>query len=407
MTERHLRPASAIASLVCVALILAAGPVPAGTARLIGLGGDGGYFRDEGNVLHWYGSLVDHAGTAFCELGDVAGGHDDALSAEGFLGHGGGVHLDLDEQGTWGTLGFVFQDHLANGPTDGAFSCFWGRRLGAWQAGLAGRFSTYGQSAAGSAVGDRIDAQYFHRYGLGLVRHLGEGRRLELAGEVVNSKTEVKGALENLVADDWKSFGLRARAFWPVADRLTFVPVADHQRLIRGDYSPVLDAPADLDARRTSLGLAAHARPDPDTLILISGEYRHGREDWRLQAGALRTPAWHSSARDFYQIRGRIAVEKHVFAWLSLRAAAQYVRAHENVVHRSPAPSAEESPLDEAFRLEGVATPLALGCGLTHRSLTVDFAYNDTAPLNPGLGAEGLFDQDGTGFTALTVIWAF
>ena len=104
------------------------------------------------------------------------------------------MHARLSQDGRWGTAAFYFQDHLRRGDTDGAFTALWARRFGPVEAGCGGRFTTYGDSRIGSTVGDRIDAQYFHHYGMGCAS-TPVRLRLEIAGEIVNSRAESHGAL--------------------------------------------------------------------------------------------------------------------------------------------------------------------------------------------------------------------
>lgn len=385
-------------------LLATSAPVHAGTARLLGLGSNAGYVADASDVLHWYGSLGDYPDRVDLEFGDLVNGREDALGAQNLIGHGGGVHARLGRDGRWGTAAFYFQDNLPYGKTDGAFSVQWSRNVGPLQVGLGSRFTTYGESRVGTEVGDRIDTQYFHQYGLGLRGEPWAGLRIEVAGEIVNSLAESSGALYHLArTDDWTTFGLRARGFVEVTPDLTVVPLVDHFRDQRGAYDDIVDGPVDRDARITSLGVGANFQPDHDNSLLLSCEYRFGREDLNLRVTDAQSSTWDVSERNFYQIRCRAGVESALAPWITARAAVQYVRVHDDLYRFA----ADEPGRTISHRIEAIATPLALGLSLRRGRFTVDFAYNDTAPINPGLVSEGLFNGDREGYSACTLGWIF
>ncbi len=385
-------------------LFAAATPGRAGTARLLALGGDAGYCTDAVDVLRWYGSLGDYPDRAVFEFGDLLHGRDRAPADQGLIGHGGGVHARLSRNGSWGTAAFYFQDHLPQNDTDGAFSALWSRRCGPLDVGVSGRFTTYGNSEVGAVVGDRIDAQYFHHYGLGVRGEPLAGLRLEAAGEIVNSRAESHGALYHMSpTNDWSTFGLRLRGFIELGPDLTLVPLIDHFSDRRATFDADIDSPADLDADLTSLGIAANLRPDPDTLLLIGCEFRSGHQNLDLREEGSLGAAWDLSERDFYQIRGRAGFETAILPWLTARASMQYVRMHDDLLRAT----AGAHPEEERGRLEAVATPLTLGFALRHGRLTADFAHNDSAPVNPGLTSAGLFGAGGEGVSAFTMTYEF
>ncbi len=379
-------------------------PLQAGTSRLIGLGGETGYVTDASDVLHWYSTLVKYPNRVDYELGDLIHEQNNFSTSQGLIGHGGGVHYRLGNEGRWGTAGFYFEDHLANGETDGAFSALWSRNLGPVQVGFGGRFTTFGESTAGTEVGDRINTQYFHQYGFGAGGVVRTGLRIEAAGEIINSLAEKSGALYHLErTNDWSTFGLRVRAFYDVTPTLTLVPLIDHFKDQRSAYNDMIGGPANLDARMTRLGIGANLRPDQDTLLLLSCEYRFGRENLHVRSSEADFADWEVSLRDFYQIRCRAGVESAILPWLTTRAALRYVRIHDDL-NRSVA---DKALLDTAIRVEAVATSLAMGLTLRHGQVRADFAYNDTAPFNPGLASEGMFSSDHRGYSALTLGWVF
>ncbi|MBK7702441.1 MAG: hypothetical protein IPI34_05835 [bacterium] len=391
-------------SLIFTLLVLGAAAAQAGTARLLALGGDTGYCADALDALRWYGSLADYPDRAVFEFGDLLHGRDRAPTDQGLIGHGGGVHARLSADDNWGTAAFYFQDHLPQSDTDGAFSLLWSRRCGPLDVGLSGKFTTYGMSEVGTVVGDRIEAQYFHHYGIGVRGEPLSGLCLEAAGEIVNSRAESHGALYHMSpTNDWSTFGLRLRGFIELGSDLTLVPLIDHYRDRRATFDATLDSPADLDAALTSLGIAANLRTDQGTLLIIGCEYRSGHQDLELRSAESLSPLWGSSGRDFYQIRGRAGLETELLPWLTARAAMQYVRVHDDQLLATTG----AHPDQERRRLEAVATPLTLGVAVRQGRFTADFAHNDSAPVNPGLTAAGLFGAGGEGISALTLSYEF
>lgn len=403
--NRIFRDAPSMMVLALLLLAVAIGGAPsagAGTARVVSLGEGVDYLDDPAGITRWYAGLVGAADQVFLELGDVAHGRRHTLAGRPLVGHGGGGQLRLDERGRWGTLGIWFEDHLARDDTDGAFAMRWGRALGAWDLAVGGRFTTSGQSRAGTALDDRIDSEYQHQYELGLAGPVHERVRLELAGEIVNTLFETSGALYRLQEKDWGTFGLRARARVVVDDRLTLTPVLAYARILRGDESEIIGGPARRDAWQTRAGLGAELAPRRGTRVIVSGEYRALADTWRLVGDPIGAVAWERSDRDGYQLHTRLGVETRLRPWLALRAGARYVRVHEEIVR-------EFTPEQVLERrdLEAVATPLFVGVGIRHAGVAFDLAYSDTAPINDGLQGEGVFAGEGPGFAAATLSWEF
>lgn len=388
--------------LIALIALTAASGASAGTARLTALGGDGTYVRDAANVLRWYADLVDYPDQVALEMGDPLHGREDVLVRQGLIGHGAGAHVQLDHAGRWGTAAVYFQDDLPLGPTDGAFTTLWGRRLGSFQLGLGGRFSTYGDSRTGTVIGDRLVSQYFHQYGAGLGWTVKESLQLELAGEVVNSQATSSGAVHNLHStDDWTTFGLRARGFAQVSETLILVPVLDYARDLRGLYSERIDGPADLDAYRTLVGMGGHLRTGAEAAAVFNVDYLTGREDLDVRTADTGSSAWDTARRDFYRIRVRVGVEADLLPWLTVRAAGRYIRLHDD----RTLTRMEDASVTEQHVVEGVSTPLAIGIGLAYRGMTADVSYNDTVPLDAGYGL--VPEPDTQGSAAITLGWVF
>jgi hypothetical protein len=387
--------------VICVGL-LSVSPAAATSARVLALGGDGAYLEDATGVLRWYGSLGDYPDLATLELADLTDDGDAPGNFHGLPGHGGGAHFRLDDAGSWGTAAFYVEDDLPGDMPGGAFTALWSRRCGPVEAGIGARMTTFGEGLVASAAGDRGESRYDHDYGLGLRYHRGRRLTVDLAGEVINHRTESVDAVHHLLPrDDWSSFGARVRAFLGLSTTVTIVPLVDHLTDRTATYAPAIGGPADLDAALTSYGLALHLQRDDANLVLLSAEYRCGHEDHDLLVDETIDADWTVSRRSFSQIRGRLGVESRVLPWLRVRAAMQYVRYDEEIRRHGYFSGHED--LDH----EGVVTPVSVGLGVQWRSFTVDVLYNDSAPVNPGLLGGGLQANGRDGFTALSVGYAF
>lgn len=386
-------------TIALIILILAASsPAVATTARVLGLGGDGHYLEDTTGVLRWYGSLVDHPDLATLELADVTGDGDSPGNAFGLPGHGGGAHLRLDDAGRWGTAAFYLEDDLPGDTPGGAFTGLWARQFGPAGVGLYAHLTTYGDAMVASAASDHGYSEYDHHYGLGLRLGSGGDSCVDIAAEVINHRTESLDAIHHLLPrDEWTSFGFRSRAFLKVSETTTLVPMLDHLTDRNAVYAVAIAGPADREAALTQLGVGFQVRRTDASLLLVSAEYRGGHEDLDRLVEESVDAAWDTSRREFWQIRGRLGVESSALAWLTLRAAVQYVRIDEQI-RRSSATGHEN--VDH----ETVKTPIFLGLGARWHDFTVDLVYNDTAPVNPGLLTDGA-GRDG--ITCLSVSYAF
>ncbi len=380
-------------------------PALAGTSRTVSLGGAPEYFSDTANIHRWYSSLINQPDQVAFELGDLINGQHEALNTQGLIGHGGGVHARLTEDGRWGAVAFFVQDHLKNGEKDGAFSAYWARSFGSLQVGIGGSFSTYGISRSGVTTGDRADVQYLHQYGLGLGYQISPGFRVEMAGEFLNSMTASGGAVYNLpITDDWDTFGLRARGFLDLNAKLVLVPVIDYLSDVRLDLDQSSDRPVAADRRVLRLGLGANYSAKADLLLIFSTEYRSGRANMSWSEYSAGADLWDRRNTDFYQIKLRSGAEASVLSWLKLRASVNYVRVHEEILLVDDL----LSDRDETHYVEYVVSSLALGAGLHFGSFSADLAYNDSPPLaDMGRGAELFTADSGKGYSSVTLSWEF
>ena len=93
MSLRRCACLTLFATLVSFALICATEAV-ATSSRIRSLGGSGGYFEDDNNVLRWYGSLPEYGNLAVVELGTFDLDADNYEPWDGLVsGQGGGFHV--------------------------------------------------------------------------------------------------------------------------------------------------------------------------------------------------------------------------------------------------------------------------------------------------------------------------
>ncbi len=376
----------------------------AGTARSLSLGSNPSYFHDSANILQWYSSLVSYPNQVEFELGDVLHGRNEALSNQKLPGHGGSVHVRPVDDGSWGIFAFNFQDHLKHGQDEGSFSALWARQFGALDLGLAGHFTTFGNSEVGTEIGDWVDSQYYHKFGLGLGTDLSENIHLEFSGEIVNSMAARSGALYNLtITDDWDTYGLRLRSFIQLNSHLTLVPMIDFLTETRTGLDTNGDLPVEIDIRNLNFGMGANLQAKEDLLLVFSSEYRVGRENLGWQNFNSGDYIWDFSENEYYHIRLRSGMEAVLLPWLKVRASAQYLRIHEDQ-HKY-----EEGGLERKYYrfTEIVSTPVTLGVGIQFGGMKLDLAYNDSAPLEGRNFYSEEIDFSQKGYSSVTISWLF
>ena len=148
------------------------------------------------------------------------------------------------------------------------------------------------------------------------------------------------------------------------------------------------------------LGLGLMLLPNADTMLLVSTEFRTGREVHHLRDEDAWDALWMLGERGFQQIRGRLGAESRVTSWLSLRAAVQYVRGKDEIDRVG-------GDAHERLDFEKVVTPISVACALHIGDFDIDFVHNDSAPVNPGLMGEGLGVDGRDGFSSVSVGFVF
>ncbi len=387
-------------------MVATAAPAAATTSRVRSLGGQGDYFEDDSNVLRWYGSLVDYADEVVLELGTWK---QDAHLPAGLdrLSHqGGGVHLRFDEKGEWGTGAVYFGSDLPEPEPGGYFSALYARAFGAVNAGLFFRGTSYGKAANTAQTENFVgDALYFHDYGLGLRLDLGEAAYVDLAGEITQTRFEYDEFASGIAIKESSHDGgsLRARGFVRASERVVIVPMIDYMVDRRPTRMDVLADVADLDGWQVRVGGGANLLLDPDNLAVISVEYLDHRRDWtsRHPERALFDDGW----RDTWQVRTQVGFESRVLPWLSLRAAARYVRQTDESYFRHDNP---DGTFDVAYHWDvSVSTPVTLGLGLHFGAFDGDLVLFDKAPVGYDAIQAGSDELDRMNVSSFTLRYLF
>ena len=350
--------------------LLAAVPSAATTARIAALGGRQDFFTDDAETRRWCAALADYPGLLTIDSGrfDLGGGYHDQW---GFLVSGPGVELnaDLDAAGRWGTVGFLLtarqQDadpgSLYDKDLSGYVGGIYARRFGSATAAVRyGRASDTTDRTGGVLKTTRTDL------GCGLRMDLGQKVMLDLGGELrgisQSSTSPVPGdAVGN--QDSWRSFGLRGRAFVQLGERVALVPVAEyiHEKFhLLEDVEGSLDNPP-LDRDLVHLGLALDFFPDPDKMLVCSGEWLAGSDNARITL-----PADSPGGQLIDQaVVFRLAFETRLHPLLTARAAVGL----ETVTRDSPTGNQDTDHV-----------PLSIGLSLSVARMTLDLAVSDRLP---------------------------
>jgi hypothetical protein len=398
MTPGH-RPTTAGLLLLFAAALLAAAPAAATLLRARSLGDDLGYLEDDAGPTRWYASLVDYPDLVRLHLGQYD--HDAGGSLNTRLrGAGGGVHLGLGEKARHGVLGLYVQEELPGGAPGGGATLLGARQLGRLAVGLRAQFTSHLDGTNASAEPGRGESLYFHAYGLGLRWDAGDRLYGDLAAELVNVQGDATDHQQwRLPAQQtWSSWGLRTRGFWQVDPRLVLVPLLDHREDDRQVVSDALAAPADQQARRTALGLGFQVLTDPDNLLLVSGEFRWGRQEHTRLAGQSTTWEFDRSELTWYEVHAAVGLETRLLPWLSLRGAVEYLRLQQERRSERGETAAGEPDRWADRETITVRTPITLGAAVHLGRVQVDLLLNarrwqtwGTLPFAPAPTATGTF----------------
>jgi hypothetical protein len=408
--------------LITTAVILVSvSPTTATTARQNSLGGSAGFFEDESNVLRWSGSLSEYSGLVVLESGHFNlpwGYHDSGgLPASG---PGAGLHLALDQTGSWGTaaiylhargddsdLGNLHRDRL-----DAGVALLYGRTIGTVQTTILYRHSGRDDSVTEpAAIPDPATTELERTrqdIGLGLRLDLNEAAYLDLAGEVHGwrQRTVYRGFDGSAEPRDtgeltsWNSFGLRARCFIRLGARTALVPLAEY---IKDDRPLPANFAVDrnIDGRLWRLGCGLNFFPDTDGFLLGSVEYVDGRAD-QLYLTEISEDrfAWR---KDWQDLRLRIGWETRLNPWVSVRGSGTYQHLRQENSQLDPTQAPEDDP--GAITLDNLR--LSAGLGIHLGPTDLDLALTDTEPY-PGEVFQGESgDPETTNWLAATLRWRF
>ena len=385
----------------------------ASSTRINSLGGSGGFFEDDNNVLRWCGSLGDYADLAIIETGhfDLTNGYDDDWGKT-VSGPGGGVHARFDQAGRWGSGGLYFHGSaddsdpgsLHRGYLGGSVTALYSREVVGVSGALMFRHT--------ADTDFQSDIQSPLRFENGYERSrddLGLGARLDLAA---NAYLDVAVDIRHLSdrtygydpthldwdtgdLDSWNNYGLRARAFIGLNDRLALVPLGEY---ISEDFTGTSFAGAGLlwgtsdnIGRMIRVGAGLNFFVDADNFLLFSAEYIDGKNDHTIRdlEGAV-DDFWRE---DYVVLLMRLAFETRLAHWVTVRASSGY----EHVDNQGDLPNPST----------GEHIPLGLGLGLHLGSLALDLALTDREPQGLSRYSATLSAVESSTWLSITLSYGF
>ena len=410
---RSTRVAHLLFLTAAVALLIRPADGLASAARINSLGGSGGFFEDYRNVLRWCGSLGDYPDLAIIETGhfDLTNGYDDDWGKT-VSGPGGGVHARFDQAGRWGTGGLYFHGRaddsdpgsLHRSYLGGSVTALYAREIAGVSAGVMFRHTadTANQSVSSSEL--RIENNFERSrddIGLGARLDISSQAYLDLAGDIRHiqdraygyNPTNLDWDTGNL--DSWNNYGLRARAFIGLNDRLALTPLAEY---IQEDFAGTSLIGAGL-AQETSdnnghmfrFGAGLNFFVDADNLLLFSTEYLDGKNDHTIRDLDGATSQF--LQEDYSVLLMRLAFETRLTHWITVRASTGY----EHVDNQGDLPN---PPTEEHI-------PLGLGAGLHVGSLVVDLALTDREPQGISRYSATLPAVDSSTWLSITLNYGF
>ncbi len=394
-------------------LLLGVAESLATSTRISSLGGSGGFFEDDNNVLRWCGSLIDYPDLALIESGhfDLTNGYDDDWGKT-ISGPGGGVHVRFDQAGRWGTGGLYFHGRsddsdpgsLHRSYLGGSVTALYAREIGGVSAGLFYRHAADTDFQSVDQTPIPIESSYERSrddIGLGVRLDLSEKAYLDLAGDIRHIGDRAYGYdPTNLDWDtgtfgSWNNFGLRARAFVGLNNRLALAPLLEY---ISEDFTGTSFAGAGL-YRETShnqgsmfrLGAGLNFFVDADNLLLFSGEYLDGRVDHDINN--LDGDPDYAWREDYSVFLMRLAFESRLAHWITVRASTGY----EHWDNRG----------DLKYPESGEHIPLGLGVGLHVGTLAMDLALTDREPQGLSRYSAALPAVESSTWLSITLSYGF
>ncbi len=359
----------------------------ASSTRINSLGGSGGFFEDDNNVLRWCGSLGDYPDLAIIETGhfDLSNGYVDDWG-KNVSGPGGGVHARFDQAGRWGTGGLYFHGQaddsdpgsLHRSYLEGSVTALYSREIAGISGGLMFRHTADTEFQSLDSGEIRIENGYERSrddIGLGARMDLSDNAYLDVAADIRHISDRAYGYNPTNLdwdtgeMDSWNNYGLRARAFIGLNDRLALVPLGEY---ISEDFTGTSFAGAGLwrettdnKGRMIRFGAALNFFVNADNFLLFSTEYLDGQVDHTIRD--LDGNIDYFWQEDYTVLLMRLAFETRLAHWITVRASSGY----EHVDNRGDL-SENPSP--------GEHIPLGLGVGLHLGTLALDLALTDREP---------------------------
>jgi len=384
------------------------------STRINSLGGSGGFFEDDNNVLRWCGTLGDYPDLAIIETGhfDLTNGYDDDWGKT-VSGPGGGVHVRFDKAGRWGTGGLYFHGQaddsdpgsLHRGYLGGSVTALYSREI----AGISGGFmfrhtaDTEFQSINDELI--HIENGYERSrddLGLGARINLSDNAYLDVAADVRHISDRAYGydptnlEWDTGEFDSWNNYGLRARAFIGLNDRLALAPLVEY---ISEDYTGTTFAGAGLwressdnKGRMIRFGAGLNFFVNADNFLLFSTEYIDGQVDHTIHN--LDGDIDYFGQEDYTVLLMRLAFETRLAHWITVRASSGY----EHVNNQGDLPN--NPPPGEHI-------PLGLGVGLHLGTLALDLALTDREPRGLSRYSPALPVVDSSTWLSITLSYGF
>ncbi len=359
----------------------------ASSTRIGSLGGSGGFFEDDNNVLRWYGSLGDYPDLAIIETGhfDLTNGYDDDWG-KSVSGPGGGVHARFDEAGRWGTGALYFHGRaddsdpgsLHRSYLGGSVTALYSREVAGVSGALMFRHTADTDFRADFHNTTHIENGYERSrddLGLGARMDLSDNAYLDIAADVRHISDRAYGYdptnldWDTGIMDSWNNYGLRARAFIGLNDRLALAPLGEY---ISEDFTGtslagagLLRETSDNKGRMIRLGAGLNFFVDADNFLLFSAEYVDGKVDHTVRD--LEGAVDYFWREDYTILLMRLAFETRLAHWITVRASSGYEHVdNQGDLSNNPPP--------------GEHIPLGLGVGLHLGSLALDLALTDREP---------------------------
>ncbi|MBD3222031.1 hypothetical protein GF314_12400 [bacterium] len=397
--------------IAIVALMVTAVLAPmaaASSARVRTLGGVHDLLEDDTGVVRWPGALIDYTDLATLALGDWA--HDlDGAARDHVAGRGGTVHVALDRRLLGlDAAGLQYGEDLAAPDPGGWIQMMIARGAGPVDLGLAFRATSHSEASGRHDEPLTGDSRFLHALVLGARWDVGDRTYVDLALEGMDSEVdhyrrdqETPVVEENLRTA--RSWGARARGFHQLTDRLVWVGRLGWYRDRRPVTDDVFDDLVDYEGDHFRGGFGFHVMPDPDNLIVVTGDYRR-LEDER-QARHPFQARWETGWREWWRIDARVGIESRVSPWLTVRASATYRRHVDDGRHEY---RWSEDFVERAYDYQvRVDTPITVGVGLHLGQFDCDIVANATAPFEVGQTTAGIDDGAATNLTGVTLRYAW